>query len=173
MDCLAELFAEIDRDCAVYVVDIDTGDEVAVNADVTMDSASAFKIAIALEVFCQDRDLDQWLRIDADKAPIRWGSVAQAVQLMMSVSDNAAAEALLRKVGYDSVVARLRSLGLAVTTVCRDVADSLAAADDALARAAGRPDWRNGADIRTDLLSIPSGQLGPVTTARELAPCTH
>jgi beta-lactamase class A len=169
VDEIAVLLSEIDHDGAVYVVDLDSRDEVACNADVTMDTASAFKIAVALEVCCRDVDPDSWLRIDAEKAPIKQGSVLQAIQLMMRLSDNFATDALLRLVGHENVIARLRSLGLVVTTVCRDVAGSLAVADDAVARAAGRTDWRNGADIRTDLMSLPPGTLGPVTTARELA----
>jgi beta-lactamase class A len=78
---------------------------------------------------------------------------------MLRLSDNAATDALLRLVGHENVISRLRSLGLAVTTVCRDVAESVATAAAAVDGAAGR----------TDLRSLPSGGLGPVTTARELA----
>lgn len=168
MDELAGLFVEFDRDGAVYVVDIDSGAEIAFNADVSMNIASAFKVAVALEVFCQGRDPDGWLRVDAEKAPLERGSVAQAVQLMMSLSDNAATDALLRLVGPENVNARLRSLGLTATTVRADVANVLGGAAEAVALVAGRTDWMDGRSA-VDLRALPAGALGPATTARELA----
>lgn len=186
------LFDDAGRDGAVCVLDVDGTATVGFNADEVVETASAFKIAVALEVFCQvadgDLGLGEWLQVDAEKAPLDWGTVTQAVELMMSVSDNAATNALLHRVGRRAIMERLAALGLDHTTVPHDVLQEIGeivAVLDQAARAAGFADWSEPAAIvagggydqiaerlariSIDRRALPPGKLGPTSTARELA----
>lgn len=149
------LFDDAGRDGAVCVLDVDGTATVEFNADEVVETASAFKIAVALEVFCQAADgdlgLGEWLRVDAEKAPLDRGTVTQAVHLMMSVSDNAATNALLHRVGgRRAIMDRLTALGLRHTTVPHDVLQEIreiVAVLDQAARGAGFADWSEPAAI--------------------------
>ncbi len=180
------------RTVAVCVVDLEGRGEVDVNADRVMQAASAFKIAVALEVFCQasssELDVDEQLDFRAERAPLRDGAIAQAVELMMRLSDNAAATALINRVTRHRIVVRLHSLGLRRTTVgdgpVAEVAGITGRLND-LARTAGFADWAEPHDIvyagahdqvadrlarlAVDEHALPHERLGPTTTARELA----
>jgi beta-lactamase class A len=108
---------------------------------------------------------------------------------MMRLSDNAATAALMRRVTQDRIMSRLTALGLRHTTVgdvdvVADVA-RITAALDQVAQAAGFTDWREPTElvhggryeqiadrlarIAVDEDALPHDQLGPTSTARELA----
>lgn len=189
---LAKSFAEIGRECALYAVDLDGGTEIELHADALVNTGSAFKVAIALEVFCQAvagaLDLDEELIFTPEKFDTAGATAGRAVEMMMRVSDNGATGALLRRVGQPQVLARLSGLGLTRTFIGAQVLDELDgifARLDGLAQRAGFDSWMQlGAAVRrdgeadmadrlrtipTDASSIPPEQLGPVSTARELA----
>ncbi|HVX45148.1 MAG TPA: serine hydrolase [Mycobacteriales bacterium] len=188
-DRLERLFDEVERDGAAYAVDIDTGAEVGWRADAVMNTGSAFKVAVALEVFCQAHsgrlDLDDALVFTPEKLPGETFPIVTAVEMMMQVSDNGATRALMQRVGQARIMRRLSELGLRKTFIGPDVWDELDAIFahlDQLARTAGRSSWtdlsvatagggpRVGAEVlRTDHSAIAPETLGPVTTARELA----
>jgi beta-lactamase class A len=128
----------------LHVVDIDRGDEVAVGADTPVALASAFKLVVLVALYraadtgalgLGERRLVPAagrtagvtglaaLRDDAEL------SLRDLAQLMITVSDNAAADAVLDRVGLGAVAATVADLGLAgtsVTQACRDLHAALA-----------------------------------------------
>jgi len=189
-DEFGRLFDAIDRDGGLYVVDIDSGTELEWWADVVMNTGSAFKVAVALEVFCQacagSLDLDQVLTFIPERFPGTEFAIESAVEMMMRVSDNGATGALLQRVGQPQIMRRLAELGLRKTLIGADVPselDAIFARLDRLARIAGFSSWMDLGTaaanndhalpqpyvVRTDAAAISPAELGPVTTARELA----
>lgn len=150
----ADLLAAAARTGFVCVLELDGPNAVTLNADRVVQTGSAFKIAIALEVYCLasvgELDLDQPLRFDAERAPVRDGTIEQAVELMLRLSDNVATNVLLHRVTRERIMTRLMSLGLVHTTVSHDVLAEVAAITarlDKLARAVGFADWDEPNDI--------------------------
>jgi len=189
---LADLPAAASRTAAVCVLELDGRGEVTVDPDRVMQTASAFKIAVALEVYCQastgELDPDEQLQFDAERAPLRNGTIEQAVDLMLRLSDNIATNVLLHRVTRERIMGRLISLGLTHMTVSHDVPAEVAASIvrlDELARRAGFNDWGEANDlvhagqheqirdrlaaIAVDEQALPHEHLGPTTTARDLA----
>jgi beta-lactamase class A len=189
---LANLLTTASRTGAVCVLDLDGVDAVTLNPDQVVQAGSAFKIAVALEVYCQANtgplDLTEHLRFTAERAPLINGTIEQAIDLMLRLSDNAASNALLHRVTRERIMARLASLGLTHTTVSRDVVAEVAditARLDTLAQTVGLPGWNQVTEIvydgryediadrltkiTVDEQALPHEQLGPTTTARELA----
>ena len=188
---LADLLATASRTGAVCVLDLDGVGAITLNADQVVQAGSAFKIAVALEVYWQasagQLDLDEHLRFDAERVPLSDGTIEQAIDLMLRLSDNAASNALLHRVTRERITARLASLGLVHTTVSRDVLAEVAgitARLDALAHTVGLPGWNQVTEIvydgryeeiadrlvkiNVDEQALPHEQMGPITTAREL-----
>ena len=186
---LADLLTTASRTGAVCVLDLDRDGAVTLNPDQVVQAGSAFKIAVALEVYCQANtgqlDLDEHLRFTAERAAVTGGTIEQAVDLMLRLSDNAASNALLHRVTRSRIMARLASLGLAHTTVSRDVVAEVAAITarlDRLAQTVGLPGWKQVteivydgryeqiadrlAKINVDEQALPHEQMGPTTTAR-------
>ena len=99
---LADLLTTASRTGAVCVLDLDGVGAVTLNADQVVQAGSAFKIAVALEVYCQANtgqlDLNEHLRFTAERAPVTDGTIEQAIDLMLRLSDNAASNALLHRV---------------------------------------------------------------------------
>lgn len=189
---LADLLTTASRTGAVCVLDLDRDGAVTLNADHVVQAGSAFKIAVALEVYCQasagDLDLNEHLRFTAERVPVSDGTIEQAIDLMLRLSDNAASNALLHRVTRERIMARLASLGLTHTTVSHDVLAEVAditARLDKLAHTVGLPGWNQVteivydggyediadrlAKINVDEQALPHEQMGPTTTARELA----
>jgi beta-lactamase class A len=185
--------AEIGRVGAVCVLDVDGEGEMTMDADRVVQTGSAFKIAVCLEVYCQaasgDLDIAKRLRFHAERAPVIDPTVEEAVGLMMQLSDNAATSGLIQHVGHDRILARLAALGLRHTTigpadVIADI-ERITAILDRLAQQVGFAAWAEPASIvqaggypsiegrlmqiPTDERSLPHTLLGPTTTARELA----
>jgi len=120
---------------------LDGDADVDVDADDAVAMASVYKLPL-LVAFCR--------LVDAGELDPRWqvtvgpehrtsGSTGLSIRLdpvtmslrdlaasMMSVSDNAAADALLGVVGFDAVAAAMTELGLTSTHVTRSVADTFA-----------------------------------------------
>jgi beta-lactamase class A len=145
----------------LHVVDIDRGAEVAVGADTPVALASAFKLIVLVALYraadAGALDLRERRVVPAagrtagvtglaalrDDAEL---SLRDLAQLMITVSDNAAADAVLDRVGLGAVTATVADLGLAgtsVTQTCRDLhaalAEDLAGLGLAHAQALGDP----------------------------------
>ena len=131
-------------DGSVHAREIDGDREVGLGEDELVVQASIFKIAVALELFRQAEtgriDAAQRVRLrPGESAPGPTGlsnardevelSLRDCAYLMLTISDNAATDAVLERVGIDHVNALLRKLGLHTTTIlggCRAILDSVA-----------------------------------------------
>lgn len=93
---------------AVLIKHLDTGERVAINADTQMNVASLYKLQVLYAAYVDERagrlSLNEML-------PEGW-TVRQALRAMITVSDNDAAYALLRRIGTDRVNAMMYDLGL-------------------------------------------------------------
>ena len=112
----------------VFIKSIESGEEVAINADRQMETMSTIKIPLMIEVFEQIkagkfRLADQYTFVQADSQPgtgtiqrLDPGAVMTVkdlITLMIIVSDNTATEVLYRMVGGpDAVNARMDAIGL-------------------------------------------------------------
>lgn len=115
---------------AISIADLSGGHALAINGDVNLPAASTIKVPVMVEVFRQIAQgrMTQTTRIaltDGDRdcgygslcdAP--WGtrySIATLLQLMITRSDNTAANMLIRTVGRQNVNATMAGLGLVQT----------------------------------------------------------
>ncbi len=115
----------------IYVKSLETGEEVAIDADRQMDTMSVIKIPLMVEVFQQIKDgkfalTDRYTLAKEDILPgtgvmrsLDPGdtfTVKDLLTLMIIVSDNTATDVLYRMVGgVDAVNARMTALGLKKT----------------------------------------------------------
>jgi beta-lactamase class A len=116
---------------AVVVKRLDNGRGVAIDGGRVFYAASLFKVWVMLEAFHQRQagllsfdeqyivsDYYASLSLNPGELPLCSQVTAQeALQAMMSVSDNVAANIMLERVGYANVNAMLRGQGLAVSGV--------------------------------------------------------
>ncbi|HEY7071996.1 MAG TPA: serine hydrolase, partial [Acidimicrobiales bacterium] len=145
----------------LHVVDIDGDGEVAIGADTPVALVSVFKlpVLVALHRAGESGELDLADRIPVPAATRTSGvtglaalsddaelSLRDLAQLMITISDNAAADAVVDRVGFGAVARTLDHLGLRATHIgqaCRDLhaalAEDLEAAGTSLARAMGDP----------------------------------
>ncbi|MFJ6603712.1 serine hydrolase [Streptomyces lydicus] len=121
----AEL-ARADADIQLHAVDLDTGGDVAVAADQQVVIASVAKILIVLEFARQaasgQLDPGAHLTIRSEDRLGGWGiagcaddveiSLRDCAYFAMSLSDNTAADAIVRRVGGDAVGMLVAELGL-------------------------------------------------------------
>jgi beta-lactamase class A len=112
----------------IYVKSLETGEEIAIDADRRMETMSTIKIPLMVEVFEQIKAgkfklADKYTFVEADSQPgtgtiqrLDPGAVMTVkdlITMMIVVSDNTATEVLYRMVGGpDAVNARLDALGL-------------------------------------------------------------
>jgi len=112
----------------IYVKSLETGEEIAIDADRRMETMSTIKIPLMVEVFEQIKAgkfklADKYTFVEADSQPgtgtiqrLDPGAVMTVkdlITMMIVVSDNTATEVLYRMVGGPEVVnARLDALGL-------------------------------------------------------------
>jgi beta-lactamase class A len=132
---LARLQANIERitrsvnaKWGIYIKCVETGDEIAINADETMDTMSVIKIPLMVEVFRQVEAgkfalTDRVTMKESDKRPGTGVmrsldpnaslTIKDLITLMIIVSDNTATDMLFEKVGGTEPVNRLmQSYGL-------------------------------------------------------------
>jgi beta-lactamase class A len=145
---IAVLRAQIEKaiprargEVGVAIKHLESGAEVAINADKTYPMASTYKVPILTEIFYQRAAgklaLDD--RIEVTAADVHPGgtiallldgpglqlSIYNLINLMMRVSDNSAADILLNKVGAANVTARMRGLGLDSISVDRSTLEMI------------------------------------------------
>lgn len=117
---------------SVYMKNLSTGDEIALDADTVYETFSVIKLAIAAEVLRQaeagkfslndrvaitpaDRRLPSGVLYSLD--PGLQPAVRDLLTLMIIISDNEATDILASKVGRANITAYMRSLGLKNTTI--------------------------------------------------------
>jgi beta-lactamase class A len=144
-----EIAARLDGVMGVAVLDLTDVRVLSCNADRVFAAASSIKLAILLELYRQDqearaggkgkarlddiysfdpKDLVEDSRIMAGLTPgVTRVTNRDLAQFMVAVSDNAAANVLIDRVGRDNVNAMLRSLGLSKTVLRRKMMDIAAA----------------------------------------------
>ncbi len=147
---------------SLYARDLRSGRTVMIDPDVPVTTASVIKLAIMLEAMYQVKDgrvaLDEVLPLRKEDQVSGSGvlllyrtpaaiSLETAIALMISQSDNTAANLVLARVGRENVNRRLRGLGFTVTTSIRPI---------------GHPDQ---GDHSSELKPFGIGR----TTAREMA----
>lgn len=121
---------------AIEVLDLSTGYRVGFNANASMPAASTIKVPVMVTVFSQLAagrfDLDRRVTLlERDKD---WGSgdlcdapdgstypVSELLEKMIDISDNTAANMLIRLVGLHNVNVTMESLGLRHTRLTADV----------------------------------------------------
>jgi beta-lactamase class A len=158
-DQLRATFADAGCDGFLHVVDVDGDEEIALGADTVVVSASVFKVAVALEFFRQaaagrlestervrltaaERTLGPTgLSVFADDAEVSLRDLAAS---MLVVSDNAATDVLIHRVGLERINALTRSLGLAQTLITSDLRSMM----DGIAQDAGLADWAALSNLR-------------------------
>jgi beta-lactamase class A len=133
----------------IAILDLTDGRTFSLNADRVFPTASSIKIAVLLELYRQDQEtrsgakgkarLDDTYTFDpkdlVEDSRIMAGLTAgvthltnrDLAQFMVAVSDNAAANVLMDRVGKDNVNAMLRGLGLSKTMLRRKMIDIVAA----------------------------------------------
>jgi beta-lactamase class A len=115
----------------IYVKSLQTGEEIAVDADRQMETMSTIKIPLMIEVFEQIKAgkfklTDKYTFVETDSQPgtgtiqrLDYGAtmtVKDLITMMIIVSDNTATEVLYRMVGGPGPVnARMQTLGLKTT----------------------------------------------------------
>jgi beta-lactamase class A len=115
----------------IYVKSLESGEEIAVDADRQMETMSTIKIPLMIEAFEQIKAgkfklTDKYTFVEKDSEPgtgtiqrLDYGAVMTVkdlITMMIIVSDNTATEVLFRMVGGpDAVNARMQALGLKTT----------------------------------------------------------
>jgi beta-lactamase class A len=144
-----EIANRLDGVMGVAILDLTDGRILLRNADRVFPTASSIKIAILLELYRQDQEaragakgkakLDDIYAFDpkdlVEDSQIMAGLTAgmtrvtnrDLAQFMVAVSDNAATNVLIDRVGMQNVNTSLRSLGLTKTTLRRKMIDIAAA----------------------------------------------
>ncbi|MDI1463382.1 class A beta-lactamase-related serine hydrolase [Catellatospora sp. KI3] len=144
-DRITTQFADAGVTGRLHATDLDTGREVGVGADSAVLMASVFKVPLVLALYraADAGRLDPAAPVTVvpearTAGPTGIGAMADPVtmslrdlaHLAVSVSDNAAADALADRVGLDAVADAVAAVGLTATRVvevCRDVAARTAA----------------------------------------------
>lgn len=112
----------------VAVKQMETGQGLAINGDVSFPMASTFKVPILVELLHQVKEgrfrLEDEIEVQKTDQHLGSGlfsqlimpglklSVLNTIHFMMMISDNSATDILLAKVGPDHINARLRGLGI-------------------------------------------------------------
>jgi len=144
-----EIATKLDGVMGVAILDLTDGRILLRNADRVFPAASSIKIAILLELYRQDqeapagakgkarlddsytfdpKDLVEDSQIMAGLTPgVTRVTNRDLAQFMVAVSDNAAANVLIDRVGMQNVNATMRSLGLTKTVLRRKMMDIAAA----------------------------------------------
>ncbi len=157
----------IDRNAAsIAVVHLETGASATVNGDRIAVPASLYKVGVLVEAFRQIEGgqlrLDEKLRL----LPIDWApgagilqgrigtqvTITDALRLMIGISDNTAAHAIVRRIGVDRVNTNNQRLGLSSTRYYID----------------DRPDTTTAVDMARLLSLLATGRLAGVEATGQM-----
>lgn len=129
---IIKISREVKGQLGLYAKHIETGRELAIDADKIFPLGSVFKIPVMMEVFRQSHErlisMDEKLRLESKNYCIGSGilqylspgvelSVRDLVTLMIIATDNTASEILWKRVGIQRVNMLMRELGLARTSI--------------------------------------------------------
>jgi beta-lactamase class A len=133
---LASLSIHAPGHIGVMVEDLTTGLSTSINAAGSMPAASTIKIPVMVEVFRQlslgTFDLNRNVTLQASDRDWGWGdlsdarvgsrySVGRLLNLMITNSDNTAANMLIRLVGRQAINREMQALGLRQTWLANDI----------------------------------------------------
>ncbi len=164
----------LDGVMALAVMDLTSNEQLLVHADEVMPQASSIKIIVLAELYKQAEEgrlklTDEYIVRQEDMVPgsdIMLGLTPGITKLtlrdlstmMIAVSDNAATNVLIERIGMESANARMRSLGLRSTLLRRKMMDLKAASE-------GRENVSTPRDMMTLLSAIYYGRfLNPELT---------
>lgn len=196
---VVELLAEVGCTGSVHAVSLATGGQWGRSPDELVAPASVIKVCVALAALeavatgCLDGRARVRLPADGRTAgPAGLSllsddvevSVRDLVPLMLTISDNAATDALIDLCGVEAVNDHVRSLGLARTRLASNLRTML----DGMAEEAGFSDYRAVEGYEPQPGQVPSAEevqarlarstaldphVGSCTTAREMAELLH
>lgn len=144
---LDSLFADAGHRGTLSVLDIDGPGQISLRADEPAYAASSFKIAVGLELHCQcaDGELDPAERVRLPPAERTYGgqglcifedeaeiSLRDLAKLMLTISDNTATDAVIRRVTPERITARLTDLGLVHTNFACTIREHFDSIGDSL-----------------------------------------
>ena len=150
---LGAIFAAVGCTAALCAQTSDGDREVGLRADDPVVAASVIKVLVAVEVERQIRsgkiDPDARVQLQAKNrspGPVGFSLYERDVEVtlgdlvvpMLTISDNAATDALLAAVGVDACNETARNLGLTATVIVSDLAKMI----HGIAEAAGFGDWQ-------------------------------
>ena len=162
---IAAAFAAAGCEATLHVRDLAGGAEFGLEADRPVVPASVFKVLVALEFYARAAEggIDPARQVDLRPAIVTPGpvgisnfkdpvrlSLRDLARMMLTLSDNAATDLLIARVGLDAVNARAISSGCRETRIVSDLKTML----DAMAV---ELEFRNYAE----LLAAQAGKLGP------------
>ncbi|MDX6592096.1 MAG: beta-lactamase class [Gaiellales bacterium] len=164
---------------SVCAIDLPSGRTIERDADVVLPAASTIKLLVSLALWRAVRAgrVDPSARVPAGAAPRTAGggvleslddatavTLADLDLLMLAVSDNAAANALIGLLGMDAVNAEADRLGLAATRLRRLMSDDAAIAE-------GRENTTTATDMARLMAEL--GRAGERRTVAALARSQH
>ncbi|SEB81944.1 beta-lactamase class A [Streptomyces misionensis] len=168
-ETIAEVFAAGGCRGSLCALEVDGPGRVSVAGGEPAVAASTFKIAVGLEFFCQaaQGELDPAERVVVSPAGATPGgqglcitedpveiSLRDVARLMLTISDNTAADVLIRRVGIERIRARLTGLGLTGFHLPGTIQHEL----DTAARGAGFAGWGAMAGMIRDAASPEEGE---------------
>jgi beta-lactamase class A len=129
---IVKITKEVKGHSGIYLKHVESGKEIAVDADKIFPLGSVFKIPLMVEVFRQVDSrliaMDEKLKLESKNMVIGSGilqyltpglelTVKDLLTLMIVATDNTASEMLWKRVGIQSVNMLIRELGLAKTSI--------------------------------------------------------
>jgi beta-lactamase class A len=162
---IERITTSVNASWGVYIKCLETGEEIAINADRQMDTMSVIKIPLMIEVFEQVKagrlrledkytltreDMRPGTGVMRSLDPGAVVTVKDLLTLMIIVSDNTATDVLYRLVGGPAAVnARMQALGFPQTRAPADAAAWFAAIEAAADRAAFHREARHPFGLST------------------------
>lgn len=129
---IVKISKDVKGQIGLYMKHVESGQEIAIDADKIFPLGSVFKIALMLEVYRQADEglisMDERLKLESRNLCIGTGilqylspglelTVKDLVTLMIVATDNTASEMLWKRVGIQRVNMLIRDLGLAKTSI--------------------------------------------------------
>lgn len=138
---VADVFRQAGCDGCLHALDLDSGAAVGLHPHQLAVAASVFKVAVALEFYRQAAveglALTEQVRLEPEQRTAGPSGLSNAqdpatlslrdlASLMLSISDNAATDAIIARVGLERINATTKALGLHDTVLVSDLRGLLA-----------------------------------------------
>jgi len=152
---------------SIFIEDLTSRWQIGINQDRLFPSASLVKIPIMAACFCAANEgkikLDKVLILKAQDKSLGSGKLKEApvgtrlsinklIELMISESDNTAANMLIERLGFDYLNSCFKRLGLKDTNICREMMDFKS-------RKQGQENFTTASDLASLLAMIYHGRL--------------